>query len=96
MPAFDKTGPQGQGPMTGRGMGSCVTPAGRPGKGRGMGMRMGFGRCCGYGRGLGRYFGWNAPLTKEEKLEDVEAYKKALKEEMEEVDKELVDLQKQK
>ncbi|MBL7150636.1 DUF5320 domain-containing protein [Candidatus Microgenomates bacterium] len=84
MPALDKTGPQGQGPMTGRGLGPC-------GKGRGMG----FGRCRGYGRGLGRYFGWNAPQTKEEKLEDVEVYKKALQEEMEEVDKELVNLQKQ-
>jgi len=73
MPALDKTGPQGQGPMTGRG----------------------FGRCRGYGRGLGRYFGWNAPQTKEEKVEDIEAYKKALQEEMEEVDKELVDLEKQ-
>ena len=96
MPAFDKTGPQGQGSMTGRGLGPCAVPAGRQGRGRGMGMRMGFGRCCGYGRGLGRYFGRNTPQTKEEKLEDVEAYKKALKEEMEEVDKELVDLQKQK
>jgi len=84
MPALDKTGPQGQGPMTGRGLGSC-------GRGRGMG----FGRCRGYGKGLGRYFGWNAPQTKEEKTEDIQAYKKALQEEMEEVDKELTDLQKQ-
>lgn len=86
MPGLDKTGPQGQGSMTGRGVGNC---------GSGKGLRMGFGRCRGYGRGLGRYFGWNAPQTKEEKLEDVEAYKKALQEEMEEVDKELTDLQKQ-
>ena len=76
MPDFDKTGPQGQGPMTGRGMGPCAVPAGRQGKGRGMGM--GFGRCRGYGRGLGRYFGWNAPQTKEEQKEDLESYKKAL------------------
>ncbi|MCL5431833.1 MAG: DUF5320 domain-containing protein [Patescibacteria group bacterium] len=85
MPRFDKTGPQGQGPMTGRGMGPC---------GGGHGMRMGFGRCRGYGRGLGRYFGWNAPQTKEEKIEDIQAYKKSLQEEMEDVEKELVDLQK--
>lgn len=87
MPVYDKTGPQGQGPMTGRGMGSC-------GKGQGMGMRMGFGRCRGYGRGLGRYFGWNAPQTKEEKIEDLQSYKKALQEEMEEVEQELVDSKK--
>lgn len=86
MPGFDKTGPQGQGPMTGRGFGPC-------GGGRKFGL--GFGRCRGYGRGLGKYFGWNAPQTKEEKVEDVQAYKKALQEEMEEVEKELADLQKQ-
>lgn len=83
MPSFDKTGPQGQGPMTGKGFGPC-----------GRGMRRGFGRCQGYGRGLGRYFGWNAPQTKEEKIEDIQAYKKSLQEEMEDVEKELADLQK--
>ncbi len=86
MPAFDKKGPQGQGPMTGRGLGLC---------GKGRGIRMGLGRCHGHGRGLGRYFGWNASQTREEKTEDIQAYKKALQEEMEDVDKELVDLQKQ-
>lgn len=83
MPALDKTGPQGQGPLTGRGMGLC---------GRGLGM--GFGRGRGYGRGLGRYFGWNAPKTKQDKIEDLIAYKKALQEEIEETDKELANLQK--
>ena len=86
MPGFNQTGPQGQGPMSGRGLGPC---------GRGRGMRMGFGRCQGYGRGLGRYFGWNVPQTKEEKTEDIQAYKKALQEEMEDVEKELAGLQKQ-
>jgi len=86
MPRFDKTGPQGQGAMTGRGMGSC-------GKGK-TGMQRGFGRCCGgYGRGLGRYFGWNAPQTKEEKLENIQEYKQALEEELEDVDKQLTNLQ---
>jgi hypothetical protein len=83
MPAFDGTGPQGQGPMTGRGLGRC---------GKGSGMRVG--RHCGYGRGLGRYFGWNAPQTKEDKINDAKVYKKALEEEMEGVEKELADLQK--
>ncbi len=94
MPAFDQTGPQGQGPMSGRGMGPCAMPAGRQGKGQRMGMRMGFGRCCGFGRGLGRYFGWNTPQTKEDKLEDIKNYKKALQEEMEDVDEQLTSLQK--
>jgi len=92
MPAFDKTGPQGQGPMTGKGMGRCAIPAGRQGGGLGMGRRMGFGRCCGYGRGLGRYFGWNAPETKEEQKKDLSDYKKALQEELEDVEKRLSDI----
>lgn len=81
MPAFDQTGPQGMGPSTGRGFGPC---------GRGMG----FGRRLGCGRGLGKYFGWNTPQTKEEKLKDIEAYQSALKEELEDVEKQLTDLQK--
>lgn len=85
MPQCDKTGPQGQGPMTGRGMGVC-----------GGGFGNGRGRCCrGYGRGLGRYFGWNVPQTKEEQIEDSQEYKKALQEEMDDVEKQLADLQKQ-
>ena len=45
MPGYDKTGPEGQGSMTGRGMGPCNPKA--P-KGRGVGR--GFGR--GFGRGV--------------------------------------------
>lgn len=35
MPGFDRTGPLGQGPLTGRGLGPCGT---------GVGFRRGFGR----------------------------------------------------
>lgn len=77
MPAYDQTGPQGMGPMTGRGFGPC---------GRGFGRRMGF------GRGLGRYFGWNTPQTKEEKVKDIQAYLNALKEEIEDVEKQLAEV----
>ncbi len=77
MPGFDKTGPMGVGPMSGRGFGPCA-------RGRG------------YGRGLGRYFGWNAPQTKAEQIEDIQAYKKALQEELEDLDKQLADLRKGK
>jgi len=74
MPWFDGTGPQGMGPMTGRGFGPC---------GFGMGWRH-----HGHPRGLGRYFGWNAPQTKEEKLKALVDYKKALEEELDDVKKE--------
>ncbi|MFA5135974.1 MAG: DUF5320 domain-containing protein [Patescibacteria group bacterium] len=80
MPAFDGTGPQGVGPMTGRGMGPCGQ-----GKGRGMGFGWGCGRRV--RRGLGRFFGGGQSWTRQE-LAD---YKKALQEEMEDVDKELAD-----
>jgi hypothetical protein len=53
MPFQDGTGPQGQGPRTGRGRGNC---AGQGGTGGGRGLGRGAGR--GFGRGLG---GVNAP-----------------------------------
>ena len=57
MPRGDRTGPQGQGPGTGRGLGPCgkkvQKPADKPdSQGRGMGKGQGKGR--GKGRGLGR------------------------------------------
>jgi hypothetical protein len=56
MPAGDRTGPGGLGPMTGRGMGYC---AGFPGPGfMSPGPGMGFGRGVGFGRGFGRGFGF--------------------------------------
>ena len=48
MPSTDGTGPMGEGPLTGRGMGRCGT--GRGFARRGVGGGGGFGR--GYGRGF--------------------------------------------
>ena len=95
MPAFDKTGPQGQGSLTGRGMGPCAAPFGRQAGGRGMGMRTGFGRCGRFGRGLGRYFGWNTPQTKTEQKQDLADYRKALEEELDDIRKEEAELNKE-
>lgn len=47
MPNRDGTGPEGKGPKTGRGLGSC---GGGRGPGRGLGFGKGIGR--GYRRGL--------------------------------------------
>lgn len=41
MPGQDRTGPMGQGPLTGRGLGPC---------GKGFGFRRGFGRGFGFRR----------------------------------------------
>lgn len=75
MPRFNRTGPQGAGPMTGRGLGPC-----------GSGLRRGF--SCFLGRGRFSRF-WTAknekePLDEEEKtleeeLAQVREEKKVLK-----------------
>jgi len=64
MPGFDRRGPLGQGPMTGRGLGLCSgysRPFGLRGPGLawkhgwyGRGRGFGFGRGLGFGRGYGR------------------------------------------
>ncbi len=61
MPAGDRTGPMGRGPMTGRGAGYCggsgMPGYANPAPGRGFGM--GFGRGWGFGgRGGGGGRGW--------------------------------------
>ncbi len=52
MPNFDKKGPNGAGPKTGRGGGSCDGQAVMALTGRGVGI--GMGRCGGMRRGFGR------------------------------------------
>ncbi|HOQ58716.1 MAG TPA: DUF5320 domain-containing protein [Bacteroidales bacterium] len=65
MPRGDKTGPKGQGPMTGRGLGFCKghdSPGYTEnfeddkdlGRGRGFGGGLGRGRGRGFGAGMGR------------------------------------------
>lgn len=58
MPNFDQTGPQGQGKMTGRGMGRCggnntqgqdISKRQGQGKSRGQGREMGLGKKMGLG-----------------------------------------------
>lgn len=65
MPLGDRTGPNGFGPRTGRGLGYCSgysTPGymtGGRGYGRGSGYGYGGGYGRGYGRGFGRGFGYS-------------------------------------
>jgi hypothetical protein len=63
MPGRDGSGPLGQGPMTGRGLGVCTgVNAPMYGGWFGRGFGRGFGRCFGrgFGFGLGRRFGFGA------------------------------------
>ena len=58
MPQGDRTGPEGQGPKTGRGQGKCGPKGGTPAPQRQGGMGAGRGR--GAGRGAGRGKGQGA------------------------------------
>jgi len=61
MPNQDSTGPNGQGPRTGRGMGNCNGQGGTGiGRGAGRGLGRGGGRGLGRGLGRGRGLGINA------------------------------------
>lgn len=92
MPGRNRTGPQGQGARTGRGLGDCGETAVNPegagfGRGRGMGGGggMGRGRGQGRGRGFGRSFGPqagddSAAVQSQSDLEkEIEDLKKRLK-----------------
>ncbi len=102
MPFGDGTGPNGQGPMTGRGLGFCAgynSPGytkGIPGRGRGFGWRKG----AGFGW---RFFGWransqrvqgtpSARISKEEEKELVQEEIEALEEELKNLKKRLKEL----
>lgn len=88
MPGFDRTGPLGQGPMTGRGMGRCGKGGGF-GRGRGLG-RGGGRRGGGFSRGFAGGFAWGhgaqAPTGGDEKawlqdrLRDLEQESRELRE----------------
>ena len=81
MAGQDGTGPQGLGPMTGRGLGPC-----------GCGMRRGFGR--GYGRGFGFRARYATPitLTKDEEKKILEAELKEIDLEKQEIAKRLKEI----
>ena len=88
MPRLDGTGPRGQGPRTGRGMGNCP---GIGGTGRGFGL----GRGMGWGMGRGWGFGpacFGCPLCGNQSLTK-EDQKKILLEEKDLIEKELANLE---
>ena len=74
MPGRDRTGPAGDGPATGRGLGPC---------GRGLGYRRGFERGFGW---RARYSEDTRPLTKEEEKKILEAEKAEIEKELKELE----------
>ncbi|MFY9115645.1 MAG: DUF5320 domain-containing protein [Bacteroidales bacterium] len=107
MPRGDRTGPMGQGPMTGRNLGFCAgydTPGmarnfgrgmgfGR-GMSRGIGRGMGFGMRRGFGRGAGFAYGWNAPMTKEEEIQSLKTRAEFLDQNRADITRRLEELEK--
>ncbi|NQV00766.1 MAG: DUF5320 domain-containing protein [Parcubacteria group bacterium] len=90
MPRLNKTGPQGQGPKTGRGLGSCA-----PDPKADRNFMRGFVFGCGCGRGFGRsWFSYNPTVKEEKEMLTDEA--EILKEEIKEIQKRLEDLKKKK
>lgn len=76
MPRRDATGPQGMGPLTGRGMGSCQ---GEPRFYRnGLGRQRGRG----FGRGMGMFYRTNQPS-----IEDLKLEKKDLEQRLQDIDR---------
>ena len=79
MPNRDQTGPNGEGALTGRGLGNCD------------GARQGYGRNfgCGFGRRCGRGFGRFGALTKDDERKILEAQLTELEIEKAEIEKRL-------
>ncbi|MFH1253937.1 MAG: DUF5320 domain-containing protein [bacterium] len=82
MPGFDGTGPTGQGPRTGRGMGNCNQVQSQD-----CGRGQGFGRGSGMGRGKCRFANSNEAITVQDRLEVLKANKKRLEAEIEALEK---------
>ena len=110
IPRGNRTGPWGQGPRTGRGMGYCngySTPGYTKGPGigwgRGYGGGRGWGRGGGWGRGRGPYPSapmpvtpWPAEISPEDESKYLEETLNSLKQEIELIQKRLGELASQK
>jgi hypothetical protein len=106
MPGFNRTGPMGQGPGTGRGLGPCGTGRCRGGGqflGRGFGRgSSGFGRGCfgrgarwGSGPGAFGSFGYGGAAVSDAPLDEAQALRDEeayLRSELEAIQKRLSDL----
>ncbi|RLG15090.1 MAG: hypothetical protein DRN71_02180 [Candidatus Nanohalarchaeota archaeon] len=94
MPGRDRTGPSGDGPMTGRGLGYCAEGSAAPMRGS-----FGMGRGFGHGRGFARAIPANiAPLpqvlSKEQQMKNLEQQKSATEESLKEIERQLEELKK--
>jgi len=109
MPRGDRTGPMGQGPVTGKGLGYCSGYE-SPGFAKGFGMGRGFGRGRSFGRGYGfsRGYGYGVPYTayeqgffprssysKEDEIQILKEQAESLKRTQKDIEKRLSQLEKE-
>lgn len=78
MPNLDGTGPMGQGPATGRGMGNCAS----------CGQYRNLPRCRGCGLGLRRFW-----INNKSNVEGLKSLESQLKEDLNSIQKEISDLE---
>lgn len=90
MPGFDRTGPIGRGPQTGRGLGPCGMGYGRAGFGRGFGRGMGFRRA------WADYPEYAEYPTKEQEIADLKAEKELMEKGLESLKQRLKELENKK
>ncbi len=109
MPSGDRTGPMGQGPMTGRSSGFCAgydTPGYVKGSGGGMGRGFRFGRGRGRGSGRGRNYGggftgffpgfsWGHSISKDDEISMLKSRAEYLKRSQKDIEKRLGELEKE-
>ena len=106
MPSGDRTGPMGQGSMSGRGFGFCSGNE-RPGYASGRGGGFGSNRGMGRGRGMGRQLfcrwqapgfswwrGWSFPAGKDEEVRLLKSQSEALKRSQADIERRLAELEK--
>jgi len=87
MPGFNRTGPRGQGPGTGRGLGPCGGGMAYGPRGGGRGLGMGTGRAAAYP---------NYNISPEEEEEDLSREKGFLEKQLEDIKSRLSRLKGQK
>ncbi|NLY71548.1 MAG: DUF5320 domain-containing protein [Clostridiales bacterium] len=92
MPRGDGTGPMGDGPMTGRGLGFCSgSDVLKYGAGLGLGLGLGLAQKFGIGRGLGRGVRTSrlTSKTRKEKIEMLKKEREILQKRLKDIDKQL-------
>lgn len=96
MPGGNRTGPRGEGPMTGRGMGYCAEGSATPMRSAfAMGQGRGFGRGRGFACGMpAKTLAMPQELSKEQRVKNLEQQKVAAEYKLKEIERQIEELKK--